>query len=215
MYHHDPQEKVGLFAQDFRKLASRVRKDFSETAGATEDRVSAPQLGFSFDISRCSGCMACVVACFDEHDMPGDGSTFRHVSKIETGAYPSASIRYVSLACMHCGDAPCIAVCPRKALSKNPDNGIVVVDKDLCIGCHTCATACPFGAPQFPEGNLMQKCDLCLTRVTNNLEPACVRTCPTKALGFGPIDKLTAEMAKAASVKFLLSFNPNLSKING
>jgi anaerobic dimethyl sulfoxide reductase subunit B len=172
--------------------------------------VSTPQLGFSFDVSRCSGCMACMSACFDQNDMPGDGSTFRHVSRIETGTYPSVTIRYVSLACMHCGDAPCIAVCPSRALSKRPENGIVEVNKDLCTGCHVCVTACPFGAPQFPEGSFMRKCDFCVARVTEGLEPACVRTCPTKALGFGPIEKLTEEKAKAASAKVVLSFNPNL-----
>jgi anaerobic dimethyl sulfoxide reductase subunit B (iron-sulfur subunit) len=168
------------------------------------------QLGFSFDLSRCSGCMACMVACFDQNDMPGNGSTFRHVSRIETGAYPLVNIRYVSLACMHCGDAPCIAVCPTRALSKRPDGGVVVVSRDLCIGCHACATVCPFGAPQFPEGTLMRKCDFCVARVSSGLEPACVRTCPTRALGFGPIEKLAGEKAKAASARAISSFNPNL-----
>jgi Fe-S-cluster-containing dehydrogenase component len=55
--------------------------------------MTTTQLGFSFDLSRCSGCMACMVACFDQNDMPGNGSTFRHVSRIQTGAYPSVNIR--------------------------------------------------------------------------------------------------------------------------
>ena len=168
------------------------------------------QLGFSFDVSRCSGCMACMSACFDQNDMPGNGSTFRHVSRIEIGTYPSASIRYVSLACMHCGDAPCVTVCPTHALSKKAEYGVVEVDEKLCIGCHACATACPFGAPQFPEGNSMRKCDFCVARVAHGLEPACVRTCPTKALGFGPIEKLTEDKAKAVSSRIVASFNPNL-----
>ena len=172
--------------------------------------MTTAQLGFSFDLSRCSGCMACMVACFDQNDMPGNGSTFRHVSRIETGAYPQVTIRYVSLACMHCGDAPCVAVCPTGALSKKAENGAVVVSADLCIGCHACVTTCPFGAPQFPEGTLMRKCDLCVTRVSFGLEPACVRTCPTKALGFGPVEKLAEEKAKAASARVVSSFNPNL-----
>lgn len=175
--------------------------------------MTATQLAFSLEISRCSGCMACMVACFDQNDMHGDGSSFRHVSRIETGAYPLVTIRYFSLACTHCGEAPCISVCPTQALSKRPDNGIVVVDRDHCIGCHTCATACPFGAPQFPEESFMRKCDFCVARVMEGLEPACVRTCPTKALGFGPIEKLTEEKAKAASAKIVLSFNPNLAAL--
>ncbi len=161
--------------------------------------MAATQLGFSFDISRCSGCMACMAACFDENDMPGNGSTFRHVSRIETGAYPQVSIRYVSVACMHCGDAPCVTVCPTKTILKRPGDGIVKVNPESCIGCHACATVCPFGAPQFPEEKTVRKCDLCLARVTNGMEPACVRTCPTKALGFGPIERLTEQKAKAAS----------------
>lgn len=70
------------------------------------------QFGFSFDMSRCSGCMACIVACMDQNDLPGDGSRFRHVTRIETGAYPSAEIHFASLACMQCGEAPCMKVCP-------------------------------------------------------------------------------------------------------
>jgi anaerobic dimethyl sulfoxide reductase subunit B (iron-sulfur subunit) len=172
------------------------------------------QLGFSFDLSRCSGCMACMVACFDQNDMPGNGSAFRHVSRIETGAYPSARIRFVSLACMHCGEAPCITVCPTRAIVKEQGNGIVVVNRDVCIGCHACATVCPFGAPQFPERTTMRKCDLCVARVTAGLEPACVRTCPTKALGFGPIEKLTGQKAKAASTIIVSSFLPSFVVTN-
>lgn len=168
------------------------------------------QLGFSFDISRCSGCMACIVACHDQNDMPDDGSRFRHMSRIEKGTYPSAVIRFVSLACMHCGEAPCINVCPTQAVSKRDDNGVVVVNANRCIGCHACATVCPFGAPQFPEGVTMRKCDLCVTRVEAELQPACVSTCPTRALGFGPIQKLTEQTAKDASVKIISAFNPSL-----
>ena len=172
--------------------------------------MTSTQMGFSFDVGRCSGCMACVVACSDQNDLPEDGWVFRRVIKVETGTSAAVDIGYVSLACMHCGEAPCVAVCPTGALSKSPDNGVVRVSPDLCIGCHTCATVCPFGAPQFPEGTLMRKCDFCVERVTNGLEPACVRTCPTKALGFGPMEKLTEEKAKAASSLIVSSLNPSL-----
>ncbi len=173
------------------------------------------QFGFSFDLSRCTGCMSCIVACLDQNDLPDNGARFRHVSRIEMGAYPDVNIRYVSLACMHCGDAPCIAVCPTRAISKRPEDGVVLVNEDLCIGCHTCATVCPFGAPQFPNGARMSKCDFCVARLENGLEPACVRTCTTKALNVGPIEKLTEEQAKKASTKIVLSFSPHLSMTRG
>jgi anaerobic dimethyl sulfoxide reductase subunit B len=168
------------------------------------------QFGFSLDLSRCTGCMSCIVACLDQNDLPDNGSRFRHVSRIEMGAYPDVNIRYVSLACMHCGDAPCVAVCPTRAIVKRPEDGIVVVHEDLCIGCHTCATVCPFGAPQFPDGARMSKCDFCVARVENGLEPACVRTCTTKALGFGPIEKLTEQQAKKASELIVSSIRNGL-----
>ena len=171
--------------------------------------MNRPQLGFSFELARCTGCMSCIVACLDQNDLPDNGSRFRHVSKIETDAYPEATIRYVSLACMHCGDAPCIAACPTSAIVKRPEDGVVEVDEHLCVGCHTCATVCPFGAPQFPDGARMSKCDLCAARVENGLEPACVRTCPTKALGFGPMERLTEQQAEKASRLILMPFQPS------
>jgi len=176
--------------------------------------MNTTQLGFSFQVSRCSGCMACIVACFDQNDLPDNGARFRHVSRIEMGAFPDAHIHYVSLACMHCGDAPCIAVCPNRAITKRPEDGIVVVNEHLCIGCHACATVCPFGAPQFPDGTGMSKCDFCVARVENGLEPACVKTCTTKALGFGSMEKLTEEQAKKASALIVLPIHPSLVLTN-
>jgi Fe-S-cluster-containing dehydrogenase component len=86
----------------------------------------------------------------------------------------------------------------------------VVISNDLCMGCHARATVCPFGEPQVPEGTLMRKCDFCIVRVSSGLEPGCVRACPTRALGFGPIEELAEEKAKAASAKVISSFNPKL-----
>ena len=58
--------------------------------------------------------------------------------------------RSISVACMHCSDAPCMAVCPVDCFYRT-DEGVVLHDKDLCIGCGYCFYACPFGAPQFPQ----------------------------------------------------------------
>lgn len=165
------------------------------------------QLGFSFDISRCSGCMACVVACMDQNDLTGNGVAFRHVTQLEKGDYPSVRISWVSLSCQNCSDAPCMVVCPSKAIFRNPRSGIVDVNKDACIGCHSCAMVCPFGAPQFPAEGKMSKCDLCIERVTHGLEPACVHTCTTRALGFGSMKELAERKAQKASVRILDSLS--------
>ena len=161
------------------------------------------QIGFSFNVSRCSGCMACVVACQDENDLSGDGLGFRHVTRLERGQFPAVNMSFLSLACQHCGDAPCIMVCPTGAIYKRDQDGIVDVRQELCVGCHSCALACPFGAPRYLENGKMTKCHFCIARVEHGMEPACVRVCPTKALGFGSMDNLSRQKAEKASMFFL------------
>lgn len=168
--------------------------------------MTTQQIVFTFDLTRCSGCMACVVACMDQNDISDDGPSFRQVSQLEKGEYPSASVSFVSLACFHCSDAPCMAVCPKGAISRNPDQcGAIDVDDDLCIGCRVCAMVCPFGAPKFRAGEKMSKCNFCSERVANGngMEPACVRTCPTKALGFGTTEELSKKKSEKASLKII------------
>ena len=160
---------------------------------------------FSFDVSRCSGCMACVVACQDQNDFVAGEVAFRHVTRYEDGSYPGVNIFYFSLACQHCGDAPCVMVCPTGAIFQREDDGFVLVDRDLCVGCHSCELACPFGAPKFSGDGKMAKCDLCQSRMDHGLTPACVRVCPTRALGVGPIEELSHNKAEKASVKILKS----------
>lgn len=166
------------------------------------------QLAFSFDLSRCSGCMACVVACMDQNDIAGDGLSYRQLVKLEKGQYPSVRLAFVTVACFHCNDAPCLLVCPREAIFRDEASGMIGVDEDLCIGCRACAMVCPFGAPRFRDGGAMHKCNLCIDRVVQNMEPACVHTCTTKALGFGPIDALARKNAQKASVMILKGLLP-------
>ena len=72
--------------------------------------------------------------------------------------------------------------CPVGCLHKDPETGMTVVNPTHCIGCHSCAMACPFGAPKFdPQGKIV-KCDGCADRVRRGYPPACVRVCPTGAL---------------------------------
>ena len=166
------------------------------------------QLAFSFDVQNCSGCMACVVACQDQNDFKAQDIALRQVTSLEAGPYP-ATVANISLACMHCGDAPCLMVCPTGAIFRHAENGVVDINRNICIGCHSCELACPFGAPKFAGDGKMIKCDLCIVRIENEMAPACVHTCTTGALKFGIIDDLTKEKVCDASVKILKVFENN------
>jgi formate dehydrogenase iron-sulfur subunit len=104
------------------------------------------RMKFICDAERCIECNGCVTACKAEHEVPW-GVNRRRVVTINDGVPGERSI---SVACMHCSDAPCMAVCPVDCFYRT-DEGVVLHDKDLCIGCGYCFYACPFGAPQFPQ----------------------------------------------------------------
>ncbi len=154
--------------------------------------------------------MACIVACLDENDLPDTAHAFRHVNRFENPGTTPPTLSFLSLSCLHCGDAPCVTVCPTGSLQKRERDGIVTVNRDLCAGCHSCVLACPFGAPQFPEDRTMAKCDFCVQRIEAGFEPACVRVCPTRALRFGPLEELTRETARKASLSILKSLSSGL-----
>jgi Fe-S-cluster-containing dehydrogenase component len=144
------------------------------------------------DMDLCVGCGACVVACMDQNDIfPEMGQVaVRRIHRVEEGHFPSAGINYVSAACRHCEDAPCVAGCPTGAISKDRNTGSVVTARVLCIGCHSCAMVCPFGVPRYDAEDKLQKCGGCVGRVEAGLQPSCVRVCPTGALKFDVMNDL-------------------------
>ncbi|MEN3039423.1 MAG: 4Fe-4S dicluster domain-containing protein, partial [Candidatus Kryptonium sp.] len=96
-----------------------------------------------------------------------------------------------SLRCVHCEDAPCVAVCPTSAIYRDIETNLVVYNTAKCIGCWQCAMACPFGAiyPDL-ERKVSRKCDGCNERVKSGRIPACVEACPTNSLIFTDITTL-------------------------
>ncbi|QNT78936.1 formate dehydrogenase FDH3 subunit beta [Entomobacter blattae] len=164
---------------------------------------SSPRMKFICDAERCIDCNACVTACKNEHEIPW-GINRRRVVTIHDGEPGELS---VSMACMHCEDPPCAAVCPVDCFMQTED-GIVLHNKDLCIGCGYCFYACPFGAPQYPQTTnfgsrgKMDKCTFCAggpdgstteedfkkygrDRLSEGKLPLCAEMCSTRSLMAG------------------------------
>jgi tetrathionate reductase subunit B len=179
-------------------------------AGAPEQapnyRLTDHWWGMIIDIDKCIGCGNCVRACKAENDVPLEAGHFRtwveryqvssddldhpHVDS-PNGGYdgfpadaPSAgNVKsfFVPKLCNHCANSPCVQVCPVGATFESPD-GVVLIDKDYCIGCRYCVQACPYGC-RFIDHRTMtaDKCDLCYHRITRGLTTACCEACPTGA----------------------------------
>jgi Fe-S-cluster-containing dehydrogenase component len=95
------------------------------------------------------------------------------------------SIDFVYLSCFHCEKPWCVDACPTGAMRRREQDGIVFVEPSLCVGCKACITACPWSVPQWnPEIGKVGKCDLCMDRIDEGLEPACVTKCTTGCLSF-------------------------------
>lgn len=168
---------------------------------------------FVIDLKRCVGCQACVTICKAENGTP-PGVTRAKVMRKETGTYPDTRRISLPMLCMHCEDPACVKVCPSGATYKREEDGIVVVDKDVCIGCRACMMACPYGARYFTDSTVgyfgkgltpfeavkyksmpsgvIDKCDFCLStgRLERGEAPTCVQNCIAKARIFGPREEM-------------------------
>jgi formate dehydrogenase iron-sulfur subunit len=157
------------------------------------------------DVTKCIGCEKCVDACQQVNELPQE-QPWRWVKNIDdlssarwtTIKRVSAEKgeRFVRKQCLHCVDPSCVSVCIVGALKKT-DEGPVIYDKDLCIGCRYCMIACPWEIPRYSwEDSVpyVQKCHMCHERVLKEGKiPACVEACPEKATIFGEREELLAE----------------------
>jgi Fe-S-cluster-containing dehydrogenase component len=153
------------------------------------------RLGFLLNQETCIGCHACTVACKSEHGVPL-GAFRTWVKHIEKGTFPDVKRHFSVMRCNHCDDAPCMDICPTKALFRRKD-GVVDFDRDACIGCKSCLQACPYDALYIdPESNTAAKCNFCAHRLDAGLEPACVIVCPVQAIGVGDLDDPNSSLSK-------------------
>jgi anaerobic dimethyl sulfoxide reductase subunit B (iron-sulfur subunit) len=148
------------------------------------------QLGFVHHNVDCIGCRACEIACKDKNGL-NPGPRFRRVQYIEGGTFPEVYAYKINMSCNHCAEPACLPTCPTGAIFKRKDNGVVDIDSTLCIGCHRCEAACPYGAPQFdPTDGLVKKCNMCIDELESGRKPYCVMACMMRVLDIGPIDKI-------------------------
>ena len=162
--------------------------------------------GYLVDTTKCVGCGMCVTACKKENEIPFDAPVTRtwveryvvtrdgetHVDSPLGGrdGYTTDKIRdeeidpdniakafFVPKLCNQCDNPACVQVCPVGATYQTED-GVVLVDREWCIGCGYCIMACPYGVRFFhPDHKVADKCNFCYHRITKGLEPACVASC--------------------------------------
>jgi formate dehydrogenase iron-sulfur subunit len=163
------------------------------------------------DVTRCTGCRGCQVACKQWNELPGEKTsvstswtnpkelsayTWTHVDFREVpNAAGGFSWNFVHKRCFHCLEPACVSACPVGALQKT-EEGPVVYDASRCIGCRYCMVACPFEIPKFTWDSaqpVIAKCTFCADRLADGQEPACAKSCPTDAIQFGERDDLIVE----------------------
>ncbi len=191
-------------------LVSTRHRDSNGATSVPISLMDQRPVGFFTDTSLCIGCKACEVACKQWNQLPSDGfqfsgmsydntqmlssTTWRHVAFVEepgAGA-PGTQSNWLMLSdvCKHCEHAGCLQACPTGAIVRTEFN-TVYVQEDVCNGCGYCVPSCPYGVIELsPIDHQAHKCTLCYDRLTENLEPACAKACPTDSIQFGYLDEL-------------------------
>ncbi len=190
--------------------------------------------GMGIDVNRCIGCGRCADACKTENDVPREPFYFRTwverylitteeevvVTSPNGGidGFPSTVSEkgilrtfFVPKLCNHCGNPPCVQVCPVGATFITQD-GVVLVDKEYCIGCRYCIQACPYGARFLhPTSRTAEKCTFCYHRVVKGKVPACVEVCPTGARIFGEVGARSSPLTRFTRFNAIQVLKPYLN----
>lgn len=200
---------VERFEQFHREAATPLREPYYSALLPATAPGPGEQLAFEVDLSRCSGCKACVAAC---HSLNGldDRETWRDVGLLVGGTPALPVIQHVTTACHHCVEPACMSACPVDAYEKEPITGIVRHLDDQCIGCQYCTLACPYDVPKYqPSLGIVRKCDMCADRLRAGEAPACVQACPHEAIRIRVVSQ-DAMRARAGQGEFLPdAFDPS------
>ena len=183
---------------------------------ATPSAGANPQVrwGMLIDSTKCTtGCTDCVTACNSENGLSGGKlpTDSQWIRKIEIKEIRTGKTQSLPMMCQHCAEPPCVDVCPTGASFKRAD-GIVLVEKHICIGCRYCVMACPYKArsfvheplsqqqPDVPRGKgTVEGCTLCVHKVDKGESPACVSACSAaghEAMVFGDLNDPNSEISQ-------------------
>jgi anaerobic dimethyl sulfoxide reductase subunit B (iron-sulfur subunit) len=133
------------------------------------------------------------MACKDLHDLPV-GVNWGWLAAQEGGVFPNPRVTYLFRACYHCARPECVDACPEGALVKRASDGVVLLDREHCLGCLACVDACPYGAIQVDQATgAAGKCDLCVDLTARGEEPACVAACVMSVLTVGWLDEMSGD----------------------
>lgn len=175
--------------------------------------------GLLIDVTKCSGCHNCFLACRDEYydndyspysaPQPLEGQFWMQVKEVERGSYPKPKLDYIPIPCLHCADAPCIDVAADNAVYRR-DDGIVIIDPEKARGQKAIVNACPYRVVFWnKELEIPQKCTMCAHRLDQgDKEPRCVEACPTGALAFGDLDDPDSAISTLAAEKKIEAYHP-------
>ncbi len=161
------------------------------------------------DMDACVNCKTCIIACKVKHMSsaypvpwaPAGPKGRNLINVYQCGPEIRGDRIYqafVSIACMHCQEAPCIRVCPVSAIYKDTQTSITLVDRERCIGCKVCLWVCPYGAPSFDEDGKLVLCDLCIDRLKEGKKAACEASCPAAAIFVGTPEEIAELQARKA-----------------
>jgi len=163
---------------------------------------------------RCLGCSSCELACAVAHSESGE--LFQAIRE-NLLSEPRLRVEVVGdqplpLHCLHCENAPCVQVCPTGAMIKTEPGGPVICQDALCVGCSLCILACPYGVLCLNRvGKKVLKCDLCVDRLGQGLEPACAEACPSSAIQFLTVEEIDQLEGDGWREEFLIVYRGQLA----
>ena len=155
------------------------------------------QYTFVIDCDRCIGCKGCQVACKMQNTVALGQGRNKVCTIGPSGVFPNLQMYFMTAMCQQCREPACVEVCPTGACWKDPEDGVIKIDKNMCMGCGSCMRECPYGSIRAnKELRVADKCDICAEERERGGVPACVRNCSGSALKFGDLDDPESEVSK-------------------